>query len=116
MARHGIARGGPGPLTHGRDPVTAANRHPIATKPRPRRRVLEVAGSMAEAHQVAIEIEGVTALTEDAASLLLFRGAPWRGRGSEVTLRALSSPGRQDALRAYARRRIRLDHGARDPG
>jgi hypothetical protein len=56
---------------------------------------------------VQIELGQVESMTPEAASLLLFRRAPWNAFPERITLRADGKPGRQAVLRAYARRRAR---------
>ncbi len=80
-----------GPL----DETTAAN-------------LLEFAAAAATACPgVQIDLDRVDSITQEAAALLLFRGAPWRALSERITLRANGQPGRQAVLRAYARRRAR---------
>ena len=70
--------------------------------------LLEFAAAAATAcRSVHIELDGVESITQEAAALLLFRGAPWRAHPEKITLRASGHPGRQAVLRAYARRRAR---------
>lgn len=70
--------------------------------------LLEFAEAAAtECPAVQIDLEGVESMTQEAAALLLFRGAPWKSLSERITLRASGRPGRQAVLRAYARRRAR---------
>ena len=70
--------------------------------------LLEFAAAAASAcPAVEIDLDGVESMTQEAAALLLFRGAPWRDLSERITLRANGRPGRQAVLRAYARRRAR---------
>ena len=70
--------------------------------------LLEFATTAASACQaVQIELGRIDSMTPEAASLLLFRPAPWHALPEKVTLRANGKPGRQAVLRAYARRRAR---------
>lgn len=69
-------------------------------------RLLEFATTAASACQALhIELGRIDSMTPEAASLLLFRRAPWHAFPEKVTLRADGGPGRQAVLRAYARRR-----------
>ena len=71
--------------------------------------LLELASAAATAcPAVEIELDGVESMTQEAAALLLFRDAPWRAQPEKITLRAGGRPGRQAVLRAYARRRARI--------
>ena len=56
---------------------------------------------------VQIDLDDVESMTQEAAVLLLFRGAPWRALSDRISLRSSGRPGRQAVLRAYARRRAR---------
>ncbi len=56
---------------------------------------------------VQIDLDAVDSMTQEAAALLLFRGAPWRAHPERISLRASGRPARQAVLRAYARRRAR---------
>ncbi len=70
--------------------------------------LLEFAAAAATAcPAVQIDLDGVESMTQEAAAILLFRGAPWRALSEKITLRANGHPGRQAVLRAYARRRAR---------
>jgi hypothetical protein len=70
--------------------------------------LLEFAAAAATAcPAVQIDLDAVESMTQEAAALLLFRGAPWRALSERITLRASGRPGRQAVLRAYARRRAR---------
>lgn len=73
--------------------------------------LLEFAAAAATAcpavQAVQIDLDSVESMTQEAAALLLFRGAPWRALSEKITLRANGRPGRQAVLRAYARRRAR---------
>jgi hypothetical protein len=70
--------------------------------------LLEFASAAAGACQaVQIELGQIDSMTPEAASLLLFRRAPWHAYPERITLRADGQPGRQAVLRAYARRRAR---------
>ncbi len=70
--------------------------------------LLEFAAAAATACQaVQIELGQIDSMTPEAASLLLFRRAPWHAFPEKITLRADGKPGRQAVLRAYARRRAR---------
>ena len=72
--------------------------------------LLEFAAAAATAcRSVQIELGGVESMTQEAAALLLFRGAPWRTLPERITLRASARPGRQAVLSAYARRRARTE-------
>jgi anti-anti-sigma regulatory factor len=69
------------------------------------RRLLDVATTTAAGcRRVRIDLDGIDSLSEDAATLLLFRQAPWRQLPWMITLRAAGRPSRQAVLRAYARR------------
>ena len=70
--------------------------------------LLEFAAAAATAcRAVQIELGHIDSMTPEAASLLLFRQAPWHAFPDKITLRADGEPGRQAVLRAYARRRAR---------
>jgi hypothetical protein len=70
--------------------------------------LLEFAAAAAGAcRQVEIQLGHVDSMTPEAASLLLFREAPWNAFPERITLRTDGKPGRQAVLRAYARRRAR---------
>ena len=70
--------------------------------------LLEFAAAAATAcPAVQIDLDGVESMTQEAAALLLFGGAPRRALSERITLRASGQPGRQAVLSAYARRRAR---------
>ena len=65
------------------------------------------ASTAADCRRVQIDFDGVDSLSEEAATLLLFRQAPWRQVPGTIILRTSGRPSRQAVLRAYARRRTR---------
>lgn len=72
------------------------------------RQVVEVAGAAAAGRRsVAIDLQGVGSISEEAAAALLFGTSLHRNGVSEITLRTGGQPSRQAVLRAYARRRAR---------
>ena len=67
--------------------------------------LLEVATmTAAGCRRVRIDLDLIDSLSEDAATLLLFRQARWPQLPGTVTLRAGGRPSRQAVLGAYARR------------
>lgn len=77
------------------------------------RSLLDLAAAAAgERRSVQIDLDGVESLSEEAASLLLFREAPWQELPAGISLRTSRPPARQAVLRAYARRRARSQQGA----
>lgn len=77
------------------------------------RRLLDLAASAAMGcRSVQIDLDGIDALSEEAAALLLFREAHSGQVPGEITLRTSGRSGRQAVLRAYARRRARRAPGA----
>lgn len=72
------------------------------------RQLLDLAASIAvNCRRVQIDLDRIDSLSEDGATLLLFRQAPWRQLSATITLRTSGRPSRQAVLRAYARRRTR---------
>ena len=72
------------------------------------RRIIEVAELAAETGRaVAIDLDEMGSLNEEAAAALLFATGVGRKQASGITLRTSGRPGRQAVLRAYARRRAR---------
>ena len=66
-----------------------------------------VAAAPTTCRSVQIELDGVVSMTQEAAALLFFRGAPWLAHPERISLRASGRPVRQAVLHAYAHRRAR---------
>lgn len=77
------------------------------------RRLLDLAASAAMGcRSVQIDLDGIDALSEEAAALLLFRETHCGHVPGEIVIRTSGRSGRQAVLGAYARRRARRAPGA----
>ena len=67
--------------------------------------LLETAAAAAKVSRaVQIDLADVESISQEAAALLLFRGAPGQALSDNIVLRANGQPGRQAVLSAFARR------------
>lgn len=73
------------------------------------RAILDLAESVTGAQRVAINLDGIDSLAEDAAALLVFRHVPGRAGSGDIVLLARGERGRDAVLRAYAGRRARSE-------